>query len=111
MDISEHDVIDKPSGDPIDRLIFEQGLRIKRLFFDVELDLMLVVMTNSNVLRLKLSGFIRLKNASPDQLSDYQLEGGGVAVSWEGLDEDLSIKGFIQQAALEETLYHLAKVA
>lgn len=107
MTTSDFDLSTKPSADPIDRLIFEQGLRIKRLFFDLELDRMLVLLTNGNVLNLKISGFPRLKFAPPGQLDDYVLEGGGVAVRWESLDEDLSVKGFIRQAALEE-VFHLA---
>lgn len=103
-------IANKPSSDPLDKLIFEQGLRIKKLLFDTELDLLLVLLTNSRVLNLKLSSFAHLKDATPEQLAAYELEGGGIAVSWESLDEDLSIRGFIKQAALEETLYHLAKV-
>lgn len=106
----ENDIVDKPASDPLDKLIFEQGLRIKKLFFDTELDLMLVLLTNGRVLNLKLSGFSRLQHATPEQLAAYELETGGTAVSWESLNEDLSVRGFIKQAALEETLYHLAKV-
>ncbi|MCY7350141.1 MAG: DUF2442 domain-containing protein [Cytophagaceae bacterium] len=111
MNSSDVELANKPSSDPLDQLIFEHGLRIKRLFFDVELDRMLVLLSNGNVLNLKLSGFARLRNATLEQLNEYTLEGGGVAISWESLDEDLSLKGFIRQAALEETIYHLAKLA
>lgn len=111
MTTSDNEIIDKPANDPLDRLIFEQGLRIKRLFFDTDLDLMLVLLTNGRVLNLKLSGFSRLNGATSEQLADYVLEANGTAVSWESLDEDLSVRGFINQAALEETLYHLAKVS
>lgn len=111
MITSDNEVVNKPSKDPLDKLIFEQGLGIKKLFFDIELDLMLILLTNGRVLNLKLSGFTRLRNAAAEQLAEYELEQDGIAVSWFGLDEDLSVRGFIKQAALEETLYHLAKVA
>lgn len=107
---SDNEIVDKSSKDPLDKLIFEQGLRIKKLFFDTELDLMIVLLTNGRVLNLKLSGFTRLKNATAEQLTTYKLEDNGTAVSWESLDEDLSVRGFIKQAALEETIYHLARV-
>jgi len=110
MSTSDFELSTKPSTDPLDRLFFEQGLRIKRLFFDIELDRVLVLLTNGNVLNLKISGFPRLKAASPEQLDGHVLEGGGVAVIWESLDEDLSVKGFIRQAAMEG-VFHLAKVA
>ncbi|MBC7571074.1 MAG: DUF2442 domain-containing protein [Spirosoma sp.] len=111
MAILENDIVNKPAQDPLDKLIFEQGLGIKTLFFDTDLDLMLVLLTNGRVLNLKLSGFSRLKNATSEQLAKYELEDDGTAVSWPALDEDLSVRGFIKQAALEETLYHLARVA
>ena len=110
MNTLDNHIVDKPSNDLLDKLIFEQGLRIKKLFFDVELDLMLVLLTNGRVLNLKLSGFARLRKATADQLANYELEDEGTAVSWTSLDEDLSVRGFIKQAALEETLYHLARV-
>lgn len=103
-------IIDEPANDPLDKLIVEQGLRIKKLFFDTELDLMIALLTNGRVLSLKLSGFARLKNATAEQLAMYESEDNGTAVSWESLNEDLSVRGLIKQAALEETIYHLAKV-
>jgi hypothetical protein len=110
MTSSQNDIMNIPAQDPLDKLIFEQGLGIKRLFFDTELDLMLVLLTNGRVLNLKLSGFKGLKRATPEQLLDYTLEHAGVGVRWDALDEDLSVRGFIKQAALEETIYHLARV-
>lgn len=103
-------IANEHTNDPLDKLIFEQGLGIKKLFFDTELDLMIVLLTNGRVLNLKLSGFARLKNSTAEQLADYELEDDGTGVSWPDLDEDLSVKGFIKQAALEETLHHLTKV-
>ncbi len=94
----------KSSADPLDRLIFEQGLRIKQLFFDAEIDRMLVLLTNGNVLTLKLSDYKRLHNATTEQLYHYSLEASGSAVSWDVLDEDLSLKGFIKQAAIADTV-------
>jgi len=108
--LSDAAIVREPVNDPLDKLIIEQGLRIKKLFFDTELDLIIVLLTNGRVLSLKLSGFARLKNATAEQLATYELEDDGTAVRWESLNEDLSVRGFIKQAAMEETLYHLAKV-
>jgi hypothetical protein len=104
---SENDIVNKPATDPVDRLILEQGLRIKEIFFNTELDRMLVLLTNGNVLNLKLSQYERLQNATADQLLQYSLIGNGIAVSWNELDEDLSLKGFIKQAALNATVRQL----
>lgn len=110
MAISDDKIVDKASKDPLDKLIFEQGLGIKKLFFDTDMDLMLVLLTNGRVLNLRLGSFPRLQHATAEQLAEYELDDNGASVSWASLDEDLSVRGFIKQAALEETLYHLAKV-
>ena len=101
----------KLAKDPYDKLIFEQGIRAKNLFFDKDLDLMLVALNNGKVLHFKISDFPRLQNATFSQLSDWTLEQGGIAVSWEELNENLSVKGFLKQAAMNEVFYHLAAVA
>ena len=101
----------KLAKDPYDKLIFEQGIRAKNLFFDKDLDLMLIALNNGKVLHFKISDFPGLQNATFSQLSDWTLEQGGIAVSWEELNEDLSVKGFLKQAAMNEVFYHLAAVA
>ena len=111
MNTSENKIINKPATDPFDKLIFEQKVRIKSLFFEQELDIFLVVLTNGKVLNLKISDFAGLKNADITQLNHWELLGGGTAVSWEALNEDLSVKGFLKQAALNEVIYHFASVA
>ena len=104
---SENDIVNKPATDPADQLILEHGLRIKQLFVNEEVDRMLVLLTNGNVLNLKLSQYERLQNATADQLLRYSLIDNGIAVSWDELDEDLSLKGFIKQAALNAAVRQL----
>lgn len=99
---SENDIVNKPATDPVDRLILEQGLRIKKIFFNTELDRMLVLLTNGNVLNLKFSQYERLQNATADQLLQYSLIGNGIAVSGDELDEDLSLKGFTLNTAVRQ---------
>ena len=41
------------------------------------------------------------------QRKGWRLIGGGIGVSWEELNEDLSVKGFIETAAINEMLEHL----
>jgi hypothetical protein len=93
-------IVNKPSADPFDQLVFEKGLRAKHILFDKELDLLLVVLNNAKVLKLKLSDYPKLYHATETQLQDWKLVGGGVAVEWEQVGEDLSVKGFIKTAAL-----------
>jgi hypothetical protein len=98
---------DKKSNDSIDRLIFEQKLRIKTLHIDKDLDLLLLIFNNGNVLKVKLSDYPRLKEADNSQLLDWQLINGGVGIRWESLDEDLSLKGFIKTSALNKMMRNL----
>jgi hypothetical protein len=41
--------------DPIDSMIFEENLQIQKLFFDLELDLILILLNNKKVLRESIS--------------------------------------------------------
>lgn len=94
--------------DPIDRMIFEGGLRIQKLFFDVEMDLMLIVLNNKKVLQESISKFKLLRGATKEQLEQYRISRTGV--HWEELDEDLSLRGFLKTAMLS-SLTPIGKVA
>jgi len=84
--------------DPIDHMIFEENLRIQKLFFDVDLDLMLVVLNNKKVLKESISKFKLLKSATLKQLQSYEISRTGV--HWPALDEDLSLRGFLKSAVI-----------
>ena len=98
---------DIKAKNPIDTLIHEKGLRIKNVIIDKELDLIGVILNNGKIVEARISSFPLLKEASEEQLSDWRLIGGGIGVSWEELNEDLSVKGFIETAAINEMLEHL----
>jgi len=55
--------------------------------------MMLVILNNKRVIQRNISDFKLLKNATPQQLENYQNE--GVGIHWEDLDEDLSLRGFL----------------
>jgi hypothetical protein len=82
--------------DAIESLIFKEGLRIEALDFHPELDIMIVILNTKAILRQNLSSYTHLKNADKSQLSQYELIGGGTGIHWPLLDEDLSLKGFLQ---------------
>ncbi len=46
MSISKNDIVNKRANDPLDQLIFEQGLRIKNVWMDRDLDLIVVLLNN-----------------------------------------------------------------
>jgi len=88
------ETINKPATDPLDKLIFEGGLRIKSIWFDQDLDLIIVLLNNKKIIKRPLSDFKRLRNASAKQLNHY--ENDGIGVHWPDLDEDLSLRGFLK---------------
>ncbi len=91
MSISENNF------DSLERVIFENGLRIVSLYFQMELDLMLIVLNNKKVINRPISSSQRLKKASLESLNNYKLISNGVGIHWPELDEDLSLKGFLQE--------------
>ncbi len=91
MSISENNF------DSLERVIFENGLRIVSLYFQMELDLMLIVLNNKKVINRPISSSQRLKEASLESLNNYKLISNGVGIHWPELDEDLSLKGFLQE--------------
>ncbi|MBK6264380.1 DUF2442 domain-containing protein [Marivirga sp. S37H4] len=94
MSTSENKIENKKSSDPIDQLIFEGGLRIKRLWVDKELDLIIVLLNNKKILKRPLSNFDKLSKANPEELENF--ENDGIGIHWPDLDEDLSLRGFIK---------------
>jgi hypothetical protein len=82
--------------DAIEKLIYEEGLRIETIDFHPELDLMLIVLNTKVVLQQKISSYKRLSNADKATLLQYELIAKGTGIHWHLLDEDLSLKGFLR---------------
>ena len=82
------------SKDPLDQMIFERGLRIRRVWIDRETDLIIVLLNNKKILKRPFSDFKRLANASEEQLLDF--ENNGIDIHWPQIDEDLSLRGFLR---------------
>lgn len=94
MNTSENRIENKRATDPIDQLIFEDGLRIKTLWVDRELDLIIILLNNKKIFKRPISDFKSLANATTKQLEDFENDGTGI--HWPELDEDLSLRGFIK---------------
>ncbi len=90
-------------------MIFEKGLRIRTLFIEKELDLLLVILNNGNLIKSRISSFKKLAEAGQDQLIKWELRSNGIAVRWRALDEDLSLYGFIKEAAFNSEIDQLLK--
>lgn len=80
--------------DTIDQIIQDHDLRIMGLSFYPEVDLMIIVLNNRKVMKRSLSDFKKLQAAKQAALESYELSRYGV--HWPTLDEDLSLKGFLQ---------------
>lgn len=94
MNISNNNIVNKRASDPLDQLIFEEGLRMQRVWFDRTLDLIVVLLNNKKVLKRPLSDFKRLAAATEEQLSNF--ENDGIGIHWPDVDEDLSLRGFLK---------------
>ena len=94
----------KRATDPFEILIFEKRLKIKNVVIDKELDLMLILLNNGFVIKEMLSDYPTLKKATVKNLNKWRLISGGIGISWKEIKEDLSLKGFLKNGALHETL-------
>jgi len=98
----------KRPSDPIDRLIHENGLRIRDVYIDRTLDLLLLVPNNGQVLRSGIEEHKLLRKASRKQFEGWQLIAGGTGVTRPALDEDLSLRGFINASLVDHAVKNLS---
>lgn len=63
----------------------------------VEFDerMMHVELTDGRTISTPIEWYPRLFNATPAQRSQWELSGGGYALHWEEIDEDLSVRGML----------------
>lgn len=62
---------------------------------DFDAHMMRVLFTDGRVLCVPLAWFPALRKATAKQRGRYEIGGGGVALHWPELDEDLSIAGLM----------------
>ena len=58
-------------------------------------DMMHVRLTDGRILSVPLAWFPLLQRANPKQRAKVKIGGGGIALHWPDLDEDLSIAGLL----------------
>ena len=56
-----------------------------------------VHLADGREIAIPLESFPRLRDASPEQLSQWEIIGGGHGIHWEGLHEDISVRGLFRQ--------------
>jgi hypothetical protein len=59
-------------------------------------DELTVVLDDGRTVSVPLAWFPRLLKASARQRKEWELIGGGIAVHWEGIDEDISVASLLQ---------------
>jgi hypothetical protein len=68
--------------------------RIRQVSFTAEF--LTVDLMDGRRISTPLAWYPRLVAASPQQLEDWEIVGGGQGVHWEQLDEDLSVEGMLR---------------
>lgn len=82
--------------DSIEKLIYDEGLRIEAIDMHPELDVMLIILNTKAILRQTISAHAGLASADKASLLHYEFIGNGTGISWPTLNEDLSLKGFLR---------------
>jgi Protein of unknown function (DUF2442) len=82
--------------DSLENIIYSEGLSIQAIDFHKELDLMLIILNTKAILHQNLSAYPLLKKSSLEQLKNFELIENGTGIHWPDIDEDLSLKGFLQ---------------
>ena len=68
-----------------------------------------LILNNKKVLTHPISSSQLLADATEEQRSNYELLGKGIGIHWPDLDEDLSLKGFLQEEIIRSVEQVLGK--
>lgn len=96
--------------DALESLIFEDGPRIEKIDVHPGLDLLLIILNTTAIIRRRLSAYSLLAKGTREQLLNYQFIGEGTGIHWPELDEDLSLKTFLRDE-LRNVVGHNNKAA
>ena len=78
----------------------KENAKAKRVWFD---DLnMWILFEDGRQLSIPKFYFESLKNASMEELNNYELLGGGLGIHWEELDEDLYVPNLLISVSSQE---------
>jgi len=74
-----------------------EGIKISSLKLSPANDKLLIHMNNNLTFITPIKNYKGLKNATAKRLKNYRLIGDGIGIHWPDLNEDLSLKGFLQE--------------
>ena len=83
--------------DAIESLIYKEGLKITSIKISPANDKLFIHLNNDLTFITPTKNYKGLKNATAKRLKNYKLIGAGIGIHWPDLDEDLSLKGFLQE--------------
>jgi hypothetical protein len=58
-------------------------------------EIMWVSLADGRCLGVPIAYFPRFLNATPNELADYTISGGGTGLHWDALDEDISVAALL----------------
>jgi hypothetical protein len=70
--------------------------RVKNISINDEM--LVVNLMDGRIISVPLAWYPVLFNASPEQLSKWEIAGGGYGIHWPELDEDISTEGLLRGA-------------
>ncbi len=83
--------------DAIESLIYSEGLKISSVEVTSNNSKLLIHLNNHLTFVTPTKNYEGLKNATSKRLKNYRLIGSGIGIHWPELNEDLSLKGFLQE--------------
>jgi hypothetical protein len=75
---------------------------IKATNVRIEADRFFILLEDGRELGVPYDWYWRLAEATPEQLNNWRLIAGGQGISWEDLDEDLSVLGLLEGRKTEK---------
>lgn len=73
----------------------------KSVQFDTEM--MHVTLTDGRIVSVPIIWFPLLRDATPHQRENYEIDGGGISLHWPDIDEDISVAGLLDGADWQST--------
>jgi hypothetical protein len=80
----------------VDCLFPSPGERVKDVRFTT--DSLSVDLTDGRTITVPLAWYPKLLHATPEQMANWQVCGGGCGIHWPEIDEDLSTEGLLRGA-------------
>lgn len=104
----DNKIVNKRAKDPIDKLIFEKGLRITEIMANKQLKTIVILLNNGMVIKVPTDLYTSLKNATQEELNNWELISAGAGIRWKALNEDLSLRGLIKESAMNSLMNKLS---